>query len=321
MSIPTRPPNINISTTPDDAVNERYKAFSTRRKQESSSCSRATGVKRFGAPAVGGARTRRDDRFDDGEVEGGDGTLRATAGRGGKGELSPAPRLLETHQGSAIILCLSRRRAGSGGETYWFVFRAREDARRRLHTPATREKNTDTLTILDAAINDTVGYIHTYLYISRHVWLFLRRGLPVVSATGGSVTALSTPSPPKASDVALEALAERNLADAEEAEGDLRRALRHLRRCRALAQRGRNAALEADACRRLSSVYTEIAASASLEIESSAKETKHEHGDGTVEDVPESPIPETQVRVSGGSNNRKHGDAKGVKVTLYQVLD
>ncbi|CAN0334736.1 unnamed protein product, partial [Ectocarpus sp. 12 AP-2014] len=57
----------------------------------------------------------------------------------------------------------------------------------------------------------------------------------------------------------LEALAERNLADTREADEDLPGALAHLRRCRALAQRSRNSALEADACRRLSSVYAEIA--------------------------------------------------------------
>lgn len=57
----------------------------------------------------------------------------------------------------------------------------------------------------------------------------------------------------------LQALAERNLADSREAEEDLPGALVHLRRCRALLQRGRNAALEADVCRRLSSVYAEIA--------------------------------------------------------------
>lgn len=63
----------------------------------------------------------------------------------------------------------------------------------------------------------------------------------------------------QAGDCVLEALAERNLADAREAEEDLPGALVHLRRCRALSQRGRNAALEADVCRRLSAVYAEIA--------------------------------------------------------------
>lgn len=38
--------------------------------------------------------------------------------------------------------------------------------------------------------------------------------------------------------------------------------LAHLRRCRTLAQRSRNTTLEADVCRRLSSVYAEIAAAA-----------------------------------------------------------
>lgn len=63
----------------------------------------------------------------------------------------------------------------------------------------------------------------------------------------------------QAGDAILEALAERNLADTREAHEDLPGALAHLRRCRALAQRSRNSALEADACRRLSSVYAEIA--------------------------------------------------------------
>lgn len=63
----------------------------------------------------------------------------------------------------------------------------------------------------------------------------------------------------KAGDINLEALAERNLADTREADDDPGGALRHLRRCRALAQTGRNAALEADTCRRLSTVYAEIA--------------------------------------------------------------
>ncbi|CAM9639056.1 unnamed protein product, partial [Scytosiphon promiscuus] len=63
-----------------------------------------------------------------------------------------------------------------------------------------------------------------------------------------------------ARDVALEALAERNLADAREVDEDLHGVLAHLRRCRTLAQRSRNTALEADVCRRLSSVYAEIAA-------------------------------------------------------------
>ncbi|CAM9220515.1 unnamed protein product, partial [Ectocarpus sp. 13 AM-2016] len=62
-----------------------------------------------------------------------------------------------------------------------------------------------------------------------------------------------------AGDPILEALAERNLADTREVDEDLPGALAHLRRCRALAQRSRNSALEADACRRLSSVYAEIA--------------------------------------------------------------
>ncbi|CAM9168504.1 unnamed protein product, partial [Ectocarpus sp. 6 AP-2014] len=62
-----------------------------------------------------------------------------------------------------------------------------------------------------------------------------------------------------AGDSILEALAERNLADTREVDEDLPGALAHLRRCRALAQRSRNPALEADACRRLSSVYAEIA--------------------------------------------------------------
>ncbi|CAM9618712.1 unnamed protein product, partial [Ectocarpus fasciculatus] len=62
-----------------------------------------------------------------------------------------------------------------------------------------------------------------------------------------------------AGDAILEALAERNLADTREVDEDLPGALAHLRRCRALAQRSRNSALEADACRRLSSVYAEIA--------------------------------------------------------------
>ncbi|CAN0319156.1 unnamed protein product, partial [Pylaiella littoralis] len=66
----------------------------------------------------------------------------------------------------------------------------------------------------------------------------------------------------KAGDVILEALAERNLADTREVDDDLKGALVHLRRCRSLAGRGRNAALEADVCRRLSSVYAEIAAAA-----------------------------------------------------------
>ena len=63
----------------------------------------------------------------------------------------------------------------------------------------------------------------------------------------------------QAGDYILEATAERNLADTREAEENLPGALVHLRRCRALSQRGRNAALEADVCRRLSSVYAEIA--------------------------------------------------------------
>lgn len=45
-------------------------------------------------------------------------------------------------------------------------------------------------------------------------------------------------------------------------DGNLPRALRHLRRCRGLAQRGQSTALEVDTCRRLSAVYAEIAAAA-----------------------------------------------------------
>lgn len=64
----------------------------------------------------------------------------------------------------------------------------------------------------------------------------------------------------------LEALAERNLADAREADDDLPGALRHLRRCRALAQRGRSSALEVDTCRRLSTIYSEIATIARRDV-------------------------------------------------------
>lgn len=60
----------------------------------------------------------------------------------------------------------------------------------------------------------------------------------------------------------LEALAERNLADTRECEGDVHGALRHLRRCRDLARRAGNIALETDTYRRLSSIYAEIAAEA-----------------------------------------------------------
>lgn len=67
----------------------------------------------------------------------------------------------------------------------------------------------------------------------------------------------------QAGDTLLEALAERNLADTREAHDDLPGTLHHLRRCRSLAQRGHSPALEADACRRLSSVYAEIAGAAS----------------------------------------------------------
>ncbi len=111
----------------------------------------------------------------------------------------------------------------------------------------------------------------------------------------------------------LEALAERNLADTREAEEDLPAALTHLRRCRALAQKGRNAALDADACRRLSSVYAEIAAAnggggggvgrdGPVERESGeggSEGEPTEMGDGgadPLEDRSENGLPEAEVR-------------------------
>lgn len=109
----------------------------------------------------------------------------------------------------------------------------------------------------------------------------------------------------QASDANLEALAERNLADIRELDGDRPGALRHLRRCRSLAQRGRNAALEADVCRRLSSVYAEIAAAASGHgaLDQPAATAKvgglfmgGERGDEEAEDNSENALQETEVR-------------------------
>lgn len=63
-------------------------------------------------------------------------------------------------------------------------------------------------------------------------------------------------------DAVLESLAERNLADCCEYERDLPGVLRYLQRYRDAARRGGAAALEADAYRRLSSIYAQIAAGA-----------------------------------------------------------
>lgn len=75
-------------------------------------------------------------------------------------------------------------------------------------------------------------------------------------------------------DALLEALAERNLADAREGAGDLPGALQHLRRCRDLVRARRNAALEADTCRRLSSIYASIAGPAATDLTGPGSEMK-----------------------------------------------
>ncbi|CAM9180565.1 unnamed protein product, partial [Laminaria digitata] len=115
-----------------------------------------------------------------------------------------------------------------------------------------------------------------------------------------------------AGDAILEALAERNLADAREADDDLPGALRHLRRCWNLAQRGRNSALEVDTCRRLCTVYSEIAAAASprrgagggvspavmgeRSDEREEEEEEEEGGGGGGEDDTEAPVlEETEI--------------------------
>lgn len=133
----------------------------------------------------------------------------------------------------------------------------------------------------------------------------------------------------QAGDVILEALAERNLADTREVDDDLKGALVHLRRCRSLAGRGRNAALEADVCRRLSSVYAEIAAAAvaaagsppssdggggggdggigqeggtaqqAREGGEESPETEKEDGADLSEDLSDTVVPETEVLLNG----------------------
>lgn len=98
--------------------------------------------------------------------------------------------------------------------------------------------------------------------LSDHKQKVLERSHKQEDRVAAPTTTRSTPKTTQAGDTVLEALAERNLADAREVDEDLPGVLVHLRRCRALAQRSRNTALAADACRRLSSVYAEIAAAA-----------------------------------------------------------
>lgn len=73
----------------------------------------------------------------------------------------------------------------------------------------------------------------------------------------------------------------------------MQKALGHLRRYRAIAQRARNAALEADACRRLSSMYAEIARPASLPGGTADAGDGDENPAVSVADPP----PESHVRV------------------------
>ena len=106
----------------------------------------------------------------------------------------------------------------------------------------------------------------------------------------------------QAGDAVLEALAERNLADAREADDDLPGSLRHLRRCWNLAQTGRNTALEVDTCRRLCTVYSEIAAaSPGLEgaIKSKGSDGREEGsgGKGGEDDTDTTGLTEPEVRI------------------------
>lgn len=70
----------------------------------------------------------------------------------------------------------------------------------------------------------------------------------------------------QAASPVLEAIAERN-ALTFASEGDLAKAVVHLRRCRNLGKAGGNTTLEADTCRRLWSAFAEIAAQVGVQTD------------------------------------------------------